>query len=73
VVQFGIHWLGGLDETIPMTGWREPKEPLDIPKSIHLRERARNLKGQAEGLLKKADSLLAEAERVEVEEPQQKK
>jgi len=55
-----------------MTGWREPKEPLAIPKSIRLRERARALKAQAEGLLKKADALLAEAERVEAGESQKK-
>ena len=56
-----------------MTGWREPKDPIAIPKSIRLRERARALKAQAEGLLKKADALLAEAERVEAREPQKKK
>ena len=52
-----------------MTGWREPQEPTAIPKAIRLRERARALKAQAEGLLKKADDLLAEAERVEAREP----
>ncbi|HEY3988631.1 MAG TPA: hypothetical protein VGM02_04975 [Acidobacteriaceae bacterium] len=56
-----------------MTGWREPKEPLGVPKSIRLRERARSLKAQAEGLLKKADALLAEAERIDAGEPQKKK
>ena len=56
-----------------MTGWRQPKEPLAIPKAIRLRERARALKAQAEGLLKKADVLLTEAERIEAEEPQRKK
>jgi hypothetical protein len=55
-----------------MTGWREPKEPLAIPKAIRLRERARALKAQAEGLLKKADALLAEAERIESGQPQKK-
>jgi hypothetical protein len=56
-----------------MTGWRQPKEPLAVPKSIRLRERARALKAQAEGLQKKADDLLAEAERVEAEELKKKK
>ncbi len=40
------------------------------PKSLRLRERARSLKGQAEDLLRKADILLAEAEKIEaVEKP----
>jgi hypothetical protein len=56
-----------------MTGWREPKEQLAVPKAVRLRERARALKAQAEGLLKKADDLLAEAERVEAGELQKKK
>jgi hypothetical protein len=56
-----------------MTRWRGPKEPIAIPKAIRLRERARALKAQAEGLLKKADLLLAEAERVGAEETQKKK
>ena len=51
-----------------MTGWREPKEPLAIPKAIRLRERARALKANAEGLLKKADALILEAERIEAQE-----
>jgi hypothetical protein len=55
-----------------MTGWRKPKDPLDIPKAIRLRERGRALKAQAEGLLKKADALLAEAEHIEAGEPQKK-
>ena len=52
-----------------MTGWRKPKDPVAIPKSIRLRERARALKAQAEGLLKKADALLVEAERIESDQP----
>jgi hypothetical protein len=48
-----------------MTGWRTPKDPIDIPKALRLRERARALKGQAEALLKRADALLAEAEKIE--------
>jgi len=55
-----------------MTGWREPKEPLAIPTAIRLRERARALKANAEDLLKKADVLLAEAERIEAGESQKK-
>jgi len=55
-----------------MTGWREPKEPLAIPKAIRLRERARAFKANAEDLLKKADALLTEAERIEAGEPQKK-
>jgi hypothetical protein len=45
---------------------------LAVPKAIRLRERARSLKGQAEDLLKKADVLLAEAERIEASEPQKR-
>lgn len=45
---------------------------LAVPKAIRLRERARSLKGQAEDLLKKADILLAEAERIEAIGPQKK-
>jgi hypothetical protein len=47
---------------------------LAAPKAIRLRERARSLKGQAEDLLKKADILLAEAEKIEAaEEPAKRK
>jgi hypothetical protein len=46
---------------------------LAVLKAIRLRARARNLKGQAEDLLKKADILSAEAELVEAGEPQRKK
>jgi hypothetical protein len=54
---------------------RADKDPraLAVLKSIRLRARARNLKGQAEDLLKKADILLAEAELVEAGESQRKK
>ena len=55
-----------------MTGWREPKEPLAIPKAMRLRERARALKANAEDLLKKADALILEAERLEAGEPQKR-
>jgi hypothetical protein len=53
-----------------MTGWREPNEPLAIPKAIRLRERTRALKGHAEDLLKKADALILEAERIEAKHPE---
>lgn len=43
--------------------------PTAVPKAIRLRERARALKAQAEILLKKADTLLAEAEQVEAAAP----
>lgn len=56
-----------------MTGWREPKEPAAIPKSIRLRERANSLKAQADELLRKADTLLAEAERLEANATQKKR
>lgn len=56
-----------------MTGWREPKDPMAIPKSIRLRERARELKGKAEDLLKQADALLAEAYRIESDQSSKKK
>lgn len=55
-----------------MTGWREPKDPIAIPKAVRLRERARALKAQAEILLKKADVFLAEAEHIEGRKPQEK-
>jgi hypothetical protein len=45
---------------------------LAAPKVIRLRERARALKAQAEGLLKKADALQAEAERAESGQLQKK-
>jgi hypothetical protein len=38
-----------------------------------MRERAHALKAHAEGLLKKADAILAEAERVEADELKKKK
>jgi hypothetical protein len=51
-----------------MTGWRNPKDPLDVPKSIRLRDRAGSLKAQADALLREADALLAEAEKIEAAE-----
>ena len=43
------------------------------PKSLRLRERARSLKGQAEKLLKKADALSVEAEKIESAEKPKKR
>jgi len=51
-----------------MTGQREPQDPL-ARKALKLRKRAGALKGQAESLLKKADDLRAEAERIEAAQP----
>jgi hypothetical protein len=45
---------------------------LAAPKAIRLRARARSLKTQAEDLLKRADALLAEAERAEAKGSQKK-
>jgi hypothetical protein len=60
---------GSLIESIrPMTGWRNPKDPLALPKPYRLRERARNLQHKADALLKEADALLAEAAHLESEE-----
>jgi hypothetical protein len=51
-----------------MTGWRDPKNPLDVPKAIRLRERANQIKAQADLLLKKADAMSAEADALEESE-----
>lgn len=51
----------------------QAKRTVAAPKSLRLRKRARALKAQAEGLLKKADALLTEAERAESVEYQKKK
>jgi hypothetical protein len=48
-----------------MTGWRNPKDPLNVPKAVRLRERARAIKGRADALLREADALTAEAEALE--------
>ena len=56
-----------------MTGFRNPKDPLAIPKAIRLREKAGALKHKAEALLKEADALVAEAERIETAGPQKRK
>jgi hypothetical protein len=45
-----------------MTGWRDPKNPTDMPKAVRLRDRAGNFKAKADALLREADALLAEAE-----------
>ena len=55
-----------------MTGWRNPKDPLDIPKAVRLRERARSLKAKADTILREADALLAEAEALEATESAKK-
>jgi len=55
-----------------MTGWRQPKDPQDVPKAIRLRERARALKAQGDLLLKHADALLEEAQRLEAETPKKR-
>jgi hypothetical protein len=52
-----------------MTGYRNPKDPLNVPKSVRLRDRAGAIKGRADALLREADALLAEAEALEASEP----
>jgi hypothetical protein len=51
-----------------MTGWRNPKDPLAIPKALRLRERAATLKAKADALLREADTLLSRAEDIEKSE-----
>jgi hypothetical protein len=48
-----------------MTGWRDPKDPLSVPKAVRLRDRAGSIKAKADALLREADALLAEAEAIE--------
>lgn len=45
--------------------WRNPKDPLNVPKAVRLRDRAGVLKNRADVLLREADALLAEAEALE--------
>ena len=45
--------------------WRNPKDPLNVPKAVRLRDRAGVLKSKADALLREADALLAEAQAVE--------
>ena len=45
--------------------WRNPKDPLNVPKAVRLRDRAGVLKSKADSLLREADALLAEAEALE--------
>jgi hypothetical protein len=52
-----------------MTGFRNPKDPLAIPKAIRLREKAGALKHKAEALLMEADALIFEAEGIESARP----
>lgn len=51
-----------------MTGWRNPKDPLDVPKAVRLRDRAASIKARADALFREADALLAEAEALEAVE-----
>ena len=54
-----------------MTGWRNPKDPLDVQMAVRLRDRAGNIKAKADALLKEADALIAEAEALEAGEDDQ--
>jgi hypothetical protein len=45
--------------------WRNPKDPLNVPKAVRLRDRAGVLKSKADALLRESDALLAEAEALE--------
>ena len=45
--------------------WRNPKDPLNVPKAVRLRDRAGVLKSRADALLRQADALLAEAQALE--------
>ena len=47
-----------------MTGWRNPKDPLAVPKSVRLRDRAAALQHKAGALIQEADALLAEADQL---------
>jgi len=51
-----------------MTGWRDPKDPQNVPKAVRLRDRAQNIKAHADALLREADALIAEAEAIEAAE-----
>ena len=37
--------------------WRNPKDPLNVPKAVRLRDRAGVLESRADALLREADSL----------------
>jgi hypothetical protein len=45
--------------------WRNPKDPLNVPKAVRLRDRAGLLKSRADALLREADALLVEAQALE--------
>ena len=45
--------------------WRNPKDPLNVPKAVRLRDRAGVLKSKADAVLREADALLAEAQALE--------
>ena len=47
-----------------MTGGRNPKEPMAIPKPLRLRERAAALQHKAGALMREADALLDEADQL---------
>jgi hypothetical protein len=51
-----------------MTGWRNPNDPLNVPKAVRLRDRAGSIKARADALLREADGLIAEAEALEAAE-----
>lgn len=51
-----------------MVGWRNPKDPMNVPKAVRLRDRAAAVKGRADALLREADALLAEADALEESE-----
>jgi hypothetical protein len=53
--------------------WRNPKDPLNLPKAVRLRDRAGALKGKADALLREADALLVEAQALEDARQDQKR
>ena len=54
-----------------MTGWINPKDPLDVPMTVRLRDRAGSIKAKADALLREADALITEAETLEAGEDDQ--
>lgn len=51
--------------------WRNPKDPLNVPKAVRLRDRAGVLKSKADALVREADALLAQAQALEDAAPDQ--
>jgi hypothetical protein len=45
-----------------------PKDPLNVPKAVRLRDRAASIKAKADALLREADALIAKAEALEASE-----